>query len=52
MTGALPTTPAAHVALDPVSQIASFYKFVEQMSVGLGRNPDKPSLLSKVTVTT
>ena len=51
-TDPLPTTPAAHVALDPVSQIASFYKFVEQMSVSLGRNPDKPSLLSKVTVTT
>ena len=38
--------------LDPVSQILGFYCLAEQMSLALGRDPDRPELLSKVTVTT
>ena len=49
---ALPTVHAGHVLLDPVSQILGFYCLAEQMSLALGRDPDRPELLSKVTVTT
>jgi glucosamine--fructose-6-phosphate aminotransferase (isomerizing) len=48
---ALSVARAAHVALDPICQIVSFYKFVEQLSVATHNNPDSPDLLSKVTVT-
>ena len=49
---ALPTVHAGHVLLDPISQILGFYCLAEEMSLALGRDPDRPELLSKVTVTT
>jgi glutamine---fructose-6-phosphate transaminase (isomerizing) len=48
---ALPTTPAPHPLLDPITQAASFYAFVERMSVALGHDPDAPQHLKKVTKT-
>ena len=47
----LPIVPAAHPLLDPISQIASFYRFAERLSAELGIDPDNPKHLSKVTVT-
>lgn len=47
----LPSARTTHPLLDPVSQIVSFYSFVETLSVGLGENPDSPSHLRKVTKT-
>ncbi|MEP4423488.1 MAG: SIS domain-containing protein [Nitratireductor sp.] len=49
---ALPTVDAGHVLLDPICQVVSFYRFAEQLSVLLGRDPDRPARLAKVTVTT
>ncbi|QDG94761.1 SIS domain-containing protein (plasmid) [Rhizobium sp. NIBRBAC000502774] len=48
---ALPFASAGHPLVDPVSQVSSFYRFVEALSVALGENPDKPDLLKKVTET-
>ncbi|WP_171904803.1 SIS domain-containing protein [Hoeflea olei] len=52
-TGAhvLPCVKTAHRLLDPIAQILSFYRFVEELSVSLGLNPDAPQHLNKVTVT-
>ena len=47
----LPVVAAPHVMLDPISQVTSFYSFVEKLSVLKGLNPDAPELLKKVTVT-
>ncbi len=47
----LPTVAADHVLLDPISQIVSYYSFIEQLSVATGHDPDRPALLQKVTVT-
>ena len=47
----LPVVPAGHPLLDPLSQIASFYPFVEMLSVALGEDPDGPPHLEKVTKT-
>lgn len=47
----LPVVPAGHPLLDPLSQIASFYPFVEMLSVALGEDPDGPPHLQKVTET-
>ena len=48
---ALPGIRASHGLLDPILQLAAFYSFVERLSVGLGRNPDAPTLLRKATNT-
>ena len=48
---ALPGVRASHGLLDPILQLAAFYSFVERLSVGLGRNPDAPTLLRKATST-
>lgn len=37
--------------LDPISMIQSFYVCVEQLARSLGRDPDRPRLLQKVTAT-
>jgi glucosamine--fructose-6-phosphate aminotransferase (isomerizing) len=37
--------------LDPLSIIQSFYVFVERLARKLGRDPDRPKLLPKVTIT-
>jgi len=52
-TGAhvLPSVKTAHRLLDPIPQILSFYRFVEELSVSLGLDPDAPQHLKKVTVT-
>ena len=47
----LPSVKTKHRLLDPIAQILSFYRFVEELSVSLGLNPDAPQHLNKVTVT-
>ena len=37
--------------LDPLSIIQSFYVFVERLARKTGRDPDRPKLLRKVTMT-
>ena len=37
--------------LDPVCQIASFYRAVEALARSRGLNPDAPPLLKKITET-
>ncbi len=51
-SGNLPCTTAAHPDLDPVCLIQSFYLMVDSLAQARGRDPDKPSYLSKVTLTT
>ncbi len=41
----------SHRALDPISLVQSFYASAERISRALGRNPDKPRMLKKVTET-
>lgn len=50
-TGGLPTVASDHPLLDPICQLASFYRFVEQLAGARGHNPDRPALLRKVTET-
>jgi glucosamine--fructose-6-phosphate aminotransferase (isomerizing) len=40
-----------HPALDPISQIQTFYVSAERIAALRGRNPDTPRLLKKVTET-
>jgi glucosamine--fructose-6-phosphate aminotransferase (isomerizing) len=47
----LPSVKTGHSLLDPIAQILSFYRFVEELSVSLGLDPDAPQHLNKVTVT-
>ena len=47
----LRVVPADHPLLDPICQIASFYRFAEMLSVALGENPDRPAHLEKITET-
>ena len=47
----LPVVAAGHPLLDPLTQITSFYRFVERLSVALGEDPDRPAHLEKVTET-
>jgi glucosamine--fructose-6-phosphate aminotransferase (isomerizing) len=49
--GDLPVVAAPHPLLDPICQILSFYRFVEQVARERGLDPDRPPNLSKVTVT-
>jgi glutamine---fructose-6-phosphate transaminase (isomerizing) len=42
---------SGHALLDPVSMIATAYLEIERVAVALGRNPDRPRLLKKVTET-
>ena len=44
-------TPAGHPVIEPLLQIQSFYRMVNDVAVRLGRNPDNPPHLSKVTST-
>lgn len=46
---AVPAAP--HPALAPICQAAAFYAFAEKLARRLGRDPDKPAHLSKVTRT-
>ncbi len=47
----LPVAQPAHPALLPISQIVSFYRFVESLASSLGENPSQPPHLAKVTRT-
>ena len=47
----LPVVAAGHPLLDPLTQITSFYRFVEMLSVALGEDPDRPAHLEKITET-
>ena len=47
----LPVAETGHPALDPLSMLLSFYAFAERLSRARGFDPDRPSLLSKVTKT-
>ena len=47
----LPVACPGHPALLPISQIVSFYRFVESLASSLGENPSQPPHLAKVTRT-
>ncbi|MFN4140344.1 SIS domain-containing protein [Aestuariivirga sp.] len=47
----IPYVPSGHPLLDPVSMMATAYLAVEKTAVKLGRDPDRPRLLRKVTQT-
>ena len=42
---------SGHPLLDPISMIATAYLEIERVAVSLGRDPDRPRLLKKVTET-
>jgi glucosamine--fructose-6-phosphate aminotransferase (isomerizing) len=44
-------TPASHPAIEPMLRIQSFYRMANELSIRLGRNPDTPPHLKKVTAT-
>jgi glucosamine--fructose-6-phosphate aminotransferase (isomerizing) len=48
----LPFATSGHPLLEPVSMIATAYLAIERVAVALGRDPDRPRLLKKVTETT
>lgn len=48
---ALPFAATGHTLLDPISMIATAYMQIERLAVALGRDPDRPRLLKKVTET-
>ena len=47
----LPLAAAAHVDLDPITLLQSFYRMVEALARARGRDPDRPRHLNKVTRT-
>ncbi|MCA3555454.1 SIS domain-containing protein [Aestuariivirga sp.] len=47
----LPFAATGHPLLDPISMIATAYMEIERLAVALGRDPDRPRLLRKVTET-
>jgi glucosamine--fructose-6-phosphate aminotransferase (isomerizing) len=49
--GGLPFAESGHVLLDPISMILTTYLAIEKVAVALGRDPDRPRLLKKVTET-
>ncbi len=48
---ALPTVSASHPLLEPIVMVQTAYLAVERVAAALGRNPDQPRLLKKVTET-
>lgn len=48
----LPVVPASHPLLSPIPMIQTAYLAIEQVAQRLGRNPDAPRQLQKVTETT
>ncbi len=50
-TATLDVAATGHVLTDPISMIVSFYKSVEILARELGKNPDLPQNLMKVTET-
>ena len=49
--GGLPAPGGNHEFLDPVLQVIAFYRFVEDLAVSTGHDPDTPRGLTKVTKT-
>lgn len=49
--GGMPRELAGHALLEPISMIQSAYLNIEPLARSLGRNPDQPRNLSKVTET-
>lgn len=47
----LPIASTRHPLLEPISMIATAYMQIEQLAAALGRDPDRPRLLKKVTET-
>lgn len=47
----LPFAPTGHTLLDPISMIATAYIEIERVAGAMGRDPDRPRLLKKVTET-
>lgn len=47
----LPVVPVSHPLLAPISMIQTAYLAIEQVAQNLGRNPDTPRQLKKVTET-
>jgi len=47
----LPFVPTGHTLLDPLAMLLSFYRLAEQVAHARGHDPDRPSLLRKVTET-
>ena len=47
----LPHAASGHPLLDPISMIATAYLEIERVALALGRDPDRPRLLKKVTET-
>ena len=47
----LPHVPAGHPLLDPLCMMQTAYLEIERLAVSLGRDPDRPRLLRKVTET-
>ena len=47
----LPYARTGNALLDPISMIQTSYRFVEETAQRLGRDPDRPRLLRKVTET-
>ena len=44
-------SPKAHPAIEPMLRIQGFYRLVNELSLKLGRDPDRPPFLNKVTAT-
>lgn len=49
--GGLEFVETGHTLLDPISMVQTAYMNIEILAQKLGRNPDKPRMLSKVTET-
>ncbi len=49
--GKLPIPQDGHELFDPLLQAVAFYRFVEELSFKLGKDPDAPTGLRKVTKT-
>jgi glutamine---fructose-6-phosphate transaminase (isomerizing) len=49
--GGLEFAPTGNSLFDPISIIQTAYRFVESTARQLGRDPDRPRLLKKVTET-
>ena len=47
----VPHAPGGHPLLDPLAMIQTAYLEIERLAVSLGRDPDRPRLLRKVTET-
>lgn len=47
----LPTVRAGHPLLEPILMIQTAYLAIEKVAITLGRNPDQPRMLKKVTET-